>query len=152
MGVPRFARVTTVYKRLRKALIVAVVVVATLAGGIAALATFRLDRRLDVGTVRLSIEPARHGALDLYVPLVDWGVRFQVVRLPARLNVDVRTIDRDAVVKLADAGALDVEHVRGQARDAIATYLRLRSSSRCSPRPPLGVLVALAVRGGAGRA
>src|SRR3954452_18673332 len=141
---------TTVYKRLRKALIVAVVVVATLAGGIAALATFRLDRRIDAGTVRLSVEPARHGALDLYAPVVDWGVRFPVVRLPARVNVDVRAVDRAAVVRLAESGSLNTELVRGQARDALAFYLRLAILVATLSAAAFGMLVAVAVRGGRG--
>src|SRR5919107_4193955 len=52
----------------RGPLIFAVVVLATLAGSTAALATFSLERRLDVGTVRLSVDPGHRGALDLYVP------------------------------------------------------------------------------------
>jgi predicted phosphodiesterase len=142
--------VTSIVKRLRKVLIVAVVVVATLAGGTAALAAFRLDRTLAVGSVRLSVEPARHGALDLYVPVVDWGVRFPVVRLPARVNVDVRSVDRDAVVRLAEAGRLDTRLVRGQARDALAEYLRLAIALSTLAALGFGMLVALAVRGGRG--
>ena len=135
---------------MRRVLIVAVVVVATLAGGVTALATFRLDRDLDVGSVRLSVDPGHRGALDLYVPLVDWGVRFPVVRVPARINVDVRSVDRDAVVRLAAAGRLDTEPVRGQARDALAFYLRLAILVSVLAALALGMLVALAVRGGPG--
>jgi predicted phosphodiesterase len=131
-------------------LVIAVVILATILGAGTALSTFHLDRDLDVGSVRLSIEPARHGALDLYVPLVDWGVRFPVVRLPARVNVDVRSIDRDVVVKLAAAGTLDVRHVRGQARDALASYLRLAIAFATLGALVLGLLVALAARGGRG--
>jgi predicted phosphodiesterase len=135
---------------LRHVLIVAVVVIATVAGGAAALVTFRQDRALDVGSVRLSVEPTRHGALDLYVPVVDWGVRFPVVRLPARVKVDVRSVDRKAVVKLADAGRLDTTLVRGQARDALAGYLRLAIAFAVLAALAFGMLVALAVRGGRG--
>jgi predicted phosphodiesterase len=150
VAVASLGRVTATLQRLRKVLIVAVVVVATLAGGITALATFRLDRTLDIGSVRLSVEPARHGALDLYVPVVDWGVRFPVVRLPARVNVDVRSVDREAVVRLAEAGNLDTELVRGQARDALAFYLRLAIGFAVVAGLGFGMLVALAVRGGRG--
>ena len=134
----------------RKALIVAVVVVATLAGGATALGTFRIDRSLDVGSVRLSIDPGYRGALDLYVPVVDWGVRFPVVRLPARVSVDVRAVDRDALLKLASAGDLDTEFVRTQARDALAFYLRLAILVSVLAGLAFGLLVALAVRGGSG--
>ena len=134
----------------RKILIVMVVVVATLAGGIVALVTFHEERTLAVGSVRLSVEPARHGALDLYVPVVDWGVRFPVVRLPARVNVDVRSVDRDAVVRLAEAGRLDTQLVRGEARDALAGYLRTAIAVAVAAGLAFGILVALAVRGGRG--
>ncbi len=127
-----------------------VVVLSTLAGAVAALATFSLSRRLDVGTVRLSVDPGHAGALDLYVPLVDWGVRFPVVRLPARVNVDVRSIDRGAVVKLAESGDLNAATVRAQARDALAWYLRLAIVVAVLAGLALGVLVAFAVRGGRG--
>src|ERR1044072_7222887 len=95
-----------------RVLVVVLVIVATIVGAGTALATFRLDRALAVGSVRLSIDPFHRGALDLYVPLVDWGVRFPVVRLPARVSVDVRSIDRGAVPKLADARQLDAPVAR----------------------------------------
>ncbi|MEA2244876.1 MAG: hypothetical protein QOD24_4432, partial [Solirubrobacteraceae bacterium] len=136
--------------RMRRLLIVAVVVLAGLAGGVIALATFGLDRRLAVGTVRLSIDPGHPGALDLYVPVVDWGVRFPVVRLPVRINVDVRAVDRDAVLRLAATGSLDTRLVRSQARDALAYYLRLAILVSVAATLALGVLVAFAVRGGRG--
>jgi len=135
---------------MRRALIVAVVVLATLAGAVAALATLSLERRLDVGTVRLSVQPGHEGALDLYVPLVDWGVRFPVVRLPARIRVDVRSVDRRAVVTLAQAGRLNAAGVRAQARDALAYYLRLAILVSVLAGLAFGALVALAVRGGSG--
>jgi predicted phosphodiesterase len=133
-----------------RALVVVLVVLATILGAGTALSTFRLDRDLEVGSVRLSVDPLHAGALDLYVPLVDWGVRFPVVRLPARVNVDVRSIDRDAVVALAQAGTLDVANVRVQARDALASYLRLAIAVAVLAGLLLGVLVALAARGGKG--
>ncbi|MDQ3677121.1 MAG: metallophosphoesterase [Actinomycetota bacterium] len=131
-----------------RTLIVALVVAATLVGGLGALATFRLDRDLDVGTVRMGVDVGRSGSLDLYVPLVDWGVRFPVVRAPARISLDVRTIDRDAVTRLADGGQLDVAQVRVQARDALASYLRLALLVCAVAALGFGSLVALAVRGG----
>jgi predicted phosphodiesterase len=135
---------------MRRTLIVALVVVATLAAGVVALATFRLDRDIDVGTVRMGIDVGRSGSLDLYVPLVDWGVRFPVVRAPARISVDVRAIDRDAITRLAAGGKLNVQTVRVQARDALASYLRLALLFSAGAALLFGALVALAVRGGRG--
>lgn len=135
---------------MRKPLIVALVVVATLGGGLGALATFRTDRELDVGTVRLGVDLGRSGSLDLYVPLVDWGVRFPVVRAPARISIDVRSIDRDAISRLSEGGKFDVEKVRVQARDALASYLRLALLVSAGAALFFGALVALAARGGRG--
>src|SRR5829696_2236756 len=109
---------------LRRALALAAVVVATLAGGYLALVSFRQDRTLSVGTIRLSVSPGHKGALDIYVPLVDWGARFEAIRLPARLRIDLKTVDRDVVKRVATGGRFDVQTVRKDARDAIATYLR----------------------------
>jgi predicted phosphodiesterase len=133
-----------------RVLIVLLVIVATVFGAAVALGTFQIDRELDVGTVRLSVDPGHDGALDLYVPLVDWGVRFPVVRLPARVNVDVRSIDRDAVVRLADTGTLNAQSVRSEARDALAYYLRLAIVVSTFSGLAFGLLVALAARGGKG--
>ena len=123
--------------------------VATLAGSYLALVSFRQDRELSVGTIRLSVSPGHKGALDVYVPLVDWGARFEAIRLPARLRVDLRTVDRDVVKKVATGGQLDVQTVRKDARDAIATYLRNLILLVFLCGGSLGVLVAFAVRGGA---
>ncbi len=133
-----------------RVLVVVLVILATVAGAGAALATFHADHDLDVGSVRLSVDPGHDGALDLYVPLVDWGVRFPVVRLPARISIDVRSIDRDAVVKLAEAGKFDVATVREQATDALASYLRQAIAVAVLAGLAFGLLVALAARGGRG--
>ena len=42
----------------------------------------------------MSIDPGHKGALDVYVPLVDWGARFEAIRAPIRIRVDLQTIDR----------------------------------------------------------
>ena len=123
--------------------------VATLAGGYLALVSFRQDRSLSVGTIRLSVSPGHKGALDIYVPLVDWGARFEAIRLPARLRIDLKTVDRDVIKKVAAGGALDVQTVRKDARDAIATYLRNLIMLVFLCGGSLGILVAFAVRGGA---
>jgi predicted phosphodiesterase len=122
------------------------VVLAAAGGGLIALTSFTQDKRLAVGTVRLSVEPFHPGALDLYVPLVDWGVRFDAVRFPARLHADVRAIDRRAVARVAQAGSLDLTIVRRGARDAIAGYLRALVAMVVVASAALGLLVAFALR------
>src|SRR5918998_1349280 len=125
-------------------------VLATLAGGYLAFVSYRQDRELSVGGIRLSVSPGHAGSLDLYVPLVDWGARFESIRLPARLRVDLRTVDRQALERIADGGTVDLDTVRAEATDAIASYLRALILVVTLCALGLGTLVALAVRSRAG--
>ena len=127
-------------------LVVLAVIAGTLAGGYLALVSFRQDRELSVGGIRLSVSPGHTGSLDVYVPLVDWGARFESIRLPARLRVDLRTVNRDALERVADGGSLDVADVRADARDAIAAYLRTLIGVVGFCALALGLLTAFAVR------
>ena len=131
-------------------LAVLAVIAATITGGYLALVTFHQERTLSVGAIRLSVSPGHRGALDIYVPLVDWGARFEAIKLPARLRVDLRTVDRSAVARVANGGSLDVHDVRVEARNEIAAYLRTLIAVVFTCGLLLGVLVALAVRGGPG--
>src|ERR1700712_3093333 len=108
----------------RRALSLFLVLVAALGGGYLALVGFHQNKVLSVGEIRLSMSPGHRGALDVYVPLVDWGARFEAIRAPIRLRVDLQTVDRTIASNLAEGGAFNVEHVRDQARDALASYLR----------------------------
>ncbi len=133
--------------RLRRAAAVLLVLLATGGSAVGALAVFSVDRDLTVGTIRLSADPGHAGALDIYVPLVDWGVRFDAVRLPARLSLDLRALDRAAVAEVARGREPDVEALRGEAEDAIASYIRLLLAFTAVASLALGVLSALALRG-----
>ena len=134
-------------RTIRSAAAVALVVIAVLGGGLLALATYSAERELSVGRIELSVQPFHRGALDLYVPLVDWGARFGAVRLPARLSIDVRTVDREAAERLAAGQLPDVEAVRAEARDAVASYLRVLLLVVFAFGLAAGLVVALAVRG-----
>src|SRR5437764_15099521 len=78
--------------KLRPALAILLVITAAIGGGLAAMTAFRQDKRLSVGTVTLSTTPFHKGALDVYVPLLAWGLRVRSMGFPARLPVDVRTL------------------------------------------------------------
>jgi predicted phosphodiesterase len=135
----------------RHAIVVAAVAAAAVAGAYAVIETYDQERELSVGRIELSADPGEHGALDLYVPLVDWGVRFEdVIRAPIRLNVDLRTVDRSAVQDIANGGSLDLQNIRAEARDAIAGYLRTLIGIALGGSLAVGLLVAFAVRHRAG--
>ena len=130
----------------RRALTLLLVFLATLAGGYGALATFAQTKELSVGEIRLSVSPGHRGALDVYVPLVDWGARFEAIRLPVRLRVDLRTVDRQTVTRVAQAGTLDVQNVRSEARDAIAGFLKALIGVTMLAALSFGLLFAFAIR------
>ena len=122
------------------------VVAVTLGGGVAALAAYRADRELSVGKVRLGVDVGHRGSLDVYVPVVDWGARFPAIRFPARLSVDVRSVDRKAVTKVAEGEEVDVGRLRKEAEDALASYLRTLIAIVLVASLGLGGMAALALR------
>ena len=142
------------HRRRRKLLLLAkraatllIVIAATAAGAYGALATYTQERELSVGQIRLSADPGHTGALDLYVPLVDWGVRFEdAIRAPIRLHVDLRTLDRRTVATIAEGETPDLTTVRAEARDAIASYLKTLLGIVVATAAAFGLLVAFAIR------
>ena len=133
--------------RLRRSAALLLILLTTIGAPVGAMAVFTLDRDLSVGTVRLSTDPMHSGALDIYVPLVDWGVRFDAVRLPARLSLDLRSLNRTAVAEVARGRDPDVEALREEAEDAIGEYIRLLLAFAGASALALGLLMALALRG-----
>ena len=78
---------------------------------------------LSVGEIRMSVSPGHRGALDVYVPLVDWGARFEAIRAPIRIRVDLQTVNRGVATGLAQGQSLDIDKVRAEAEQALTTYL-----------------------------
>src|SRR3954471_20584854 len=109
---------------LRRALAVAAVLAATVTGGYLVLVGYHQGRQLSVGEIRMAVSPGHRGALDVYVPLVDWGARFEAIRLPVRVRVDLQTVNRPLVTDLAQGATLNVEQARAEPRDALASYLK----------------------------
>jgi predicted phosphodiesterase len=130
----------------RRALALLAVLAATCAGGYLVLVGYHADRQLTVGEIRMSVSPGHRGALDVYVPLVDWGARFEAIRLPVRLRVDLQTVNRAVVSDLARGAPLNVEQARAEARDALAAYLQRLIALMMLCAATLGVLVAFAIR------
>src|SRR5690242_4632447 len=62
---------------LRRALALVTVLAATFAGSYLVLVGYHRQDTLSVGEIRQSVSPGHRGALDVYVPLVDWGARFE---------------------------------------------------------------------------
>src|SRR5688500_1291437 len=80
-----------------------------LAGSIVALrAAAPESREVTLGTVDVHVVPARSGAVDVYVPVVDWGVRAEPYRAPVAVELEFRSLDRDAALTaLRTGGSVD---------------------------------------------
>ncbi len=131
---------------LRRALALVTVLAATFAGSYLVLVGYHRQDTLSVGEIRESVSPGHRGALDVYVPLVDWGARFEAIRLPVRLRVDLQTVNRSVAADLAGGAPLNVEQVRDEARDALAAYLKRLIALMVLCGAALGVLTAFAIR------
>lgn len=132
--------------RSRAALAVLAVMLGAGSGGLLAVWSYSAERTLSVGTVSLSVSPFHGGALDAYVPLVDWGVRFPGVRLPARLMIELRTVDRTTAAAVVHDGLGAARAVRAQVRAAIVSYLTELAVLAAVGAFLLGALVTAAVR------
>src|SRR4051794_7778327 len=131
---------------LRRALSLTLVLIATLAGGYLVLVGYHQSRTLSVGEIRISMSPGHRGALDVYVPLVDWGARFEAIKAPIRLRVDLQTVDRRTATSLAEGQALDIEKVKQEATAALKSYLLKLFGLTVAAALALGLLVAFAIR------
>lgn len=134
--------------RVRSVLAIVLVLTATALGALLALETYTEERSLSVGQVDLHVDVGHAGALDLYVPLVDWGVRFDAVRLPVRVKLEVRSLDREVLAGAAGGELPAVQEVREEATDALRGYLRALLLVVAAGALAAGVLAALALRSG----
>src|SRR3954447_6461024 len=134
----------------RRALTLLLVLAATLVGGYLALVSYTDSKDLSVGEIRMSVSPGHRGSIDLYVPLVDWGARFEVIRLPVRLRAPPRPVTRTVAASLAEGEPLNLDLARTQARDALASYLKMLIVLMVLGGAALGLLGAFAIPSRAG--
>jgi predicted phosphodiesterase len=87
-----------------------------LAGGYLAVRAFATTvESFTLGTVRANAVPAREGGVDVYVPIVDWGVRAAPFEAPVEINVRFRSLDRGearAALRSGPAARTRLESIR----------------------------------------
>ena len=76
-----------------------------------------------LGDVRVTVEPALDGQVDAYVPLADWGVRARVFDAPLVLRGEIRSIQREAVLRAATGDDEVIEDTRAELDDVAANAL-----------------------------
>jgi predicted phosphodiesterase len=95
----------------------------SIAGSLIALrAATPVVRSVTLGTVAFGVSPAREGKLDVYVPIVDWGVRAHPYHGPVAVDLEFRSVDRDAALaSLRSSGAADANLglLKSELRDVV---------------------------------
>jgi predicted phosphodiesterase len=77
----------------------------SLAGSFVALrATSPTVRSSELGTIAFTAAPSRDARLDVYVPIVDWGVRARPYGVPLAIELQVRTLDRETAAEAVRSG------------------------------------------------
>jgi predicted phosphodiesterase len=99
-----------------------------LAGSVVALrAAAPESRSVTLGTVDVKVEPTTRGEVDVYVPVVDWGVRAEPYTAPVAVELEFRSLDRKAALAaLRTGGSADASlaGLEGELHDAVADGLR----------------------------
>ncbi len=96
------------------------------------------SRSVTLGTVDVRVAPARGGRLDVYVPVVDWGVRAHPYRAPFAVELEFRSLDRDAALAaLRSGGTADTNLtlLRQELGDVVDGRPQARGPARLSGRP-----------------
>ena len=113
---------------LRSAAYVLLCVALALAGSVVALrAAAPESRAVTLGTVDVHVTPARSGEVDVYVPVVYWGVRAEPYTAPVAVELEFRSLDRTAALTALRTGGsanASLAELEGELRDAVSDGLR----------------------------
>jgi predicted phosphodiesterase len=110
-------------------------------------------RPFALGTVEVRAGLSANGRLDAYVPVVDWGARAHPFGRPLAVDVEFRSLDRDAALSAARSGRAADANIRvakGELRSAVAAALR-RAAEAALAGGVLGGFLAGAVVVASGR-
>ena len=66
-----------------------------------------------LGTVRVTAAPALDGRVDVYVPIVDWGVRASPYSAPVAIELRFRSLDREEARATVRSGGASEESLAG---------------------------------------
>lgn len=76
-----------------------------------------------IGRISITVRPSTGGEVEAFVPLADWGVRSRVFDVPLLVRAELESIDRSALLSLAEgnSGLLGSteDQLKQAARDAV---------------------------------
>ena len=71
-----------------------------------------------LGVISLRVQPAWHGEVEAFIPIVDWGVRAHAFSAPVRLHVEPRSANRGALLSAASGKQSVLRQAERDARAA----------------------------------
>src|SRR5919106_1497322 len=80
-----------------------------------------------LGRVETRVAPASSARFEAYVPIVDWGVRARPYRAPLAVELQFRSLDRDAALAAVRSGPAAQRNVRlleGELRESVDAGFR----------------------------
>jgi len=81
-------------------------------------------RPTELGEVSYRVTPATGGGVEGYVPVTDWGVRFDGPPVPVRLRTELRTLDRETLLRAAEGDRAVIARTEEQVRDGAVAAVR----------------------------
>ena len=112
----RGTRRRTVLRWLGRLALVIILAVGGIALGLRAAGA--TTHRTSLGVISLRVEPAWHGEVEAFIPIVDWGVRAHAFSAPVRLHVEPRSANRGALLSAASGKQSVLRQAERDARQA----------------------------------
>jgi predicted phosphodiesterase len=112
-------------RRRRSALLaVAVAVLLTIAGSVLSwrlIGSHSVDTPL--GTVSMEAAPSIRGEVDAFVPVANWGLRADALDAPVEFRAELRSLERDGVLRAAEGDRSVLDDSEARLRDGVRTTL-----------------------------
>jgi len=70
----------------------------------------------EIGRFAFTVSPAIRGDAELWVPVADWGVRADAFQAPFRIQAELRSLDRPALMRAAEGETRALEALEGDLR------------------------------------
>jgi Icc-related predicted phosphoesterase len=73
----------------------------------------------EFGQVAVRLSPTLTGGMEGYVPVADWGIRFEGPPVPFKVRAELRSLNRDALLRTADGDQSVIDATESQLRNGL---------------------------------
>lgn len=72
----------------------------------------------EIGRVAVQISPSFSGDVEAFIPLANWGVRVDAFNAPLRVRAELRSLNRQALLRLTEGDRALIKATENQLKDA----------------------------------